>query len=175
MSPRPPDGGAPPSASSAARLNVSVELSVEDGLNATWDEQRISQLVRSIVANEFPGGGEYAISLHLVGDETIRALNVEHRDVDAHTDVLSFPLHDPNGMRFVLPPNQPAALGDVVISFPTAAAQAEEFGHSVDREIGYLVAHGVLHVLGYDHEDDEDQRRMRQQEEDALRPLGFTR
>jgi probable rRNA maturation factor len=175
MSLLPPDGGARVSAAPTPKLNVGVEMSVEDGLDATWDEPRIVQLVRSIVGNEFPGGGDYAISLHLVGDETIRALNVEHRDLDAHTDVLSFPLHDPNGMRFVLPPNQPAALGDVVISYPTAAAQAEEFGHSVDREIGYLVAHGVLHVLGYDHEDEDDRRRMRQQEEDALRPLGFTR
>jgi probable rRNA maturation factor len=176
MSPPQPDDASPlPAPAAAAALNVAVELLVEDGLDATWDEPRIVGLVRSIVANEFPSGGEYVISLHLVSDESIRALNAEHRGTDAHTDVLSFPLHDPNGMRFVLPPNQPAPLGDVVISFPTAAAQAEEFGHSVDREIGYLVAHGVLHVLGYDHEDVDDQRRMRQQEEDALRPLGFTR
>ena len=91
------------------------------------------------------------------------------------TDVLSFPLHDPNGMRFVLPPDQPAHLGDVVVSLPRAAEQAHDFGHSLDREIGYLVAHGVLHVLGYDHEEEADRRRMRQKEEEALRPLGFTR
>jgi probable rRNA maturation factor len=175
MSLPPPEGARSPSLATDTPLNVDVELSVEDGLEAAWDEPRITRLVHSIVRNEFPGVGEFAISLHLVGNETIRALNAEHRGTDAHTDVLSFPLHDPNGMRFVLPPNQPAALGDVVISFPVASAQAEEFGHSVDREIGYLVAHGVLHVLGYDHEDEDDQRRMRQQEEDALRPLGFTR
>jgi len=58
---------------------------------------------------------------------------------------------------------------------PTAVARAEDFGHSVDREIGYLVAHGVLHLLGYDHEEVEDRRRMRHREEEALRPLGFTR
>jgi probable rRNA maturation factor len=159
--------------------NVGVELTVEDGLNASWDDEpRIKQLVRSIVHNELntqPGGGDYAISLHLVGEQTIRTLNAEHRDTDAHTDVLSFPLHDPNGMRFVLPPNQAVNLGDVVICYPTAVEQAAEFGHSVNREIGYLVAHGVLHILGYDHEDEDDQRRMRQQEEDALAPLGFTR
>jgi probable rRNA maturation factor len=78
-------------------------------------------------------------------------------------------------MRFVLPPNQPVNLGDVIVSYPTAVSQAEDFGHSVDREIAYLVAHGVLHVLGYDHEVESDRRRMRQQEEGALRPLGFTR
>ena len=89
--------------------------------------------------------------------------------------MLSFPLHDPNGMRFVLPPGEPVNLGDVVLSYPRAIAQAHDFGHSVERELGYLVAHGVLHVLGYDHEADADRRRMRQREEEALEPLGFTR
>jgi probable rRNA maturation factor len=164
-----------PDASDAIALAVGVEYSVEDGLSGTWDEPRTTALVHAILQSEFPSGGDYALSLHLVGDETIRSLNAEHRGVDAHTDVLSFPLHDPNGMRFVLPPGQPANLGDVVVSHPTAVTQAHAFGHSVDREIGYLVAHGVLHVLGYDHEEAEDRRRMRRREEEALRPLGFIR
>jgi probable rRNA maturation factor len=175
MSPPPPEDSAAIAGSAPEKLNLGVEFSVESGLNARWDEPRIGELVRSIARNEFPRGGEYAISLHLVSEDTIRTLNAEHRDTDAHTDVLSFPLHDPSGMRFVLPPNQPVNLGDVIVSYPTAVSQAEDFGHSVDREIAYLVAHGVLHVLGYDHEDESDRRRMRQQEEGALRPLGFTR
>jgi probable rRNA maturation factor len=154
---------------------IDIELSREPGLAAKWDEARIRALVRSIVARELPEIQHATISLHLVGDETIRALNAEHRGQDVHTDVLSFPLHDPNGMRFVLPPDQPAHLGDVVVSQPRAAEQASDFGHSLDREIGYLVAHGVLHVLGYDHQEEADRRRMRQKEEEALRPLGFTR
>jgi probable rRNA maturation factor len=167
-----PQPDAPPEVD---KLRVGVEFSVEDGVDGAWDESRIAALVRSIVGREHPDGGDYTISLLLVGNETIRSLNTEHRGIDAHTDVLSFPLHDPNGMHFVLPPGQPANLGDVVISHPTAVSQAQDFGHTVDREIGYLVAHGVLHVLGYDHEDAEDRRRMRDQEEEALRPLGFTR
>jgi probable rRNA maturation factor len=152
---------------------IQIELSVEDGLDAPWDEARIGALVRSIVARELPEARRSVISLHLVSDETIRALNAEHRGQDVHTDVLSFPLHDAHG--FVLPPDQPAHLGDVVVSLPRAVEQASEFGHSVDRELAYLVAHGVLHVLGYDHEHEQDQRRMREKEEEALRPLGFTR
>jgi probable rRNA maturation factor len=151
-----------------------IEFEVEEGLDGIWDEPRIGALVRSIVDRE-ERTSDYSISLHLVGDETIRALNSEHRATDAHTDVLSFPLHDPNGMRFVLPPDQPANLGDVVVSYPRAVAQAHDFGHSVDRELGYLVAHGVLHVLGYDHEAADERRIMRQKEEEALAPLGFTR
>jgi probable rRNA maturation factor len=151
-----------------------IEFAVEEGLDGTWDQPRISALVQSIVQREH-GEHDFAISLHLVGDDSIRALNSEHRGLDAHTDVLSFPLHDPNGMRFVLPPDQPAHLGDVVVSYPRAVEQAGEFGHSVDRELGYLVAHGVLHVLGYDHEQPDERRVMRQKEEEALAPLGFIR
>jgi probable rRNA maturation factor len=113
------------------------------------------------------------IALHLVSDETIRELNAAHRGKDVHTDVLSFPLQ--SAEDFVLPPDEPANLGDVVISYPRATEQAEEFGHTTDRELAYLVAHGVLHILGYDHEAEPDKVRMRQREEEALQPLGFTR
>ena len=153
-----------------------VEFSIEDGLDARWDEPRITALVRSIISAEPAlAPARYVIDLHLVGDAAIRALNAEHRGRDVPTDVLSFPLIDPDGVDFVVPPGQPTNLGDVVVSHPRAVEQAVEFGHSTDREIGYLVAHGVLHVLGYDHEDDADRRRMRQREEEALRPFGFIR
>src|SRR5438128_896742 len=138
-------------------LNVGVDFEVEDGLSATWDQPRMRALVRSLVSRVL-GHGDYTISLHLVSEQTIHELNAEHRGKDAPTDVLSFPLHDPTGMRFVLPPDQPASLGDVVISYPRALAQAEEYGHGIERELGYLVAHGVLHVLGFDHEQEADRR-----------------
>ena len=153
---------------------MAVEFAVEDTLGASWDQSRIEALVRSLIEPELRRA-DYRVSLHLVSDETIRALNQEHRGKDAHTDVLSFPLHDPNGMRFVLPPGEPVNLGDVVVSYARAVEQASQFGHSVDRELGYLVAHGVLHLLGYDHEEDAERRVMRRKEEEALAPLGFTR
>jgi probable rRNA maturation factor len=151
-----------------------LDLILEPGLSATWDAPRIEALVRSLVEPELKRS-DYSLSVHLVSDETIRALNHEHRGKDSHTDVLSFPLHDPNGMRFVLPPGEPVNLGDVVVSHPRAVDQAADFGHSLDRELAYLVAHGVLHVLGYDHELEADRQLMRQREEEALSPLGFTR
>jgi probable rRNA maturation factor len=149
-----------------------IDFSVEDELHTQWDESRIEALVQLIVSRELPHVGQYVISLHLVGDATIQSLNAQHRSKDAATDVLSFPLYEPG---FVLPPGEPAHLGDVVVSFPRAVSQAEEYGHSVEREVAYLVAHGVLHVLGYDHEEDAERLRMRQKEEEALRPLGFIR
>jgi probable rRNA maturation factor len=152
---------------------LELELSVEDGLpDLALDQARIAALIRTIVARELPPG-DYHLDLHLVSDHTIRHLNAEHRGKDVHTDVLSFPLLGQD--RFVLPPGEPVALGDVVVSLERALAQAHEFGHSTDRELAYLVAHGVLHILGYDHEADDERRLMRQREEEALAPHGFTR
>jgi probable rRNA maturation factor len=150
------------------------EFAVEPGIDARWDKPRMTALVRSIVQRELPTR-KYALDLHLVSDATIRDLNAAHRATDAATDVLSFPLQDPR--EFVLPPAEAHAihLGDVVVSYPRAVQQAEEYGHSVEREVAYLVAHGVLHILGYDHEDADEQRIMRHKEEEALAPLGFTR
>jgi probable rRNA maturation factor len=160
---------------SPAASRVQPEVSVEPALQAAdWDRPVIERLVHRLVERHLPPG-DYTLGLHLVGDETIRELNHEHRHKDTHTDVLSFPLHDPNGMRFVLPPGQPINLGDVVVSYPRMLEQAREFGHSPGRELGYLVAHGVLHVLGFDHEQEADRRRMRQAEEEVLAPLGLTR
>jgi len=152
---------------------LTIEFSVEDGLEpAEWHEHRIGSLVTSIVARELPSVSDWNLGLHLVRDETIRSLNREHRARDARTDVLSFPLYEAG---FVLPPGEPVHLGDVVIAYSRAVEQARELGHSVDREIGYLTAHGVLHILGYDHEHEPDQVLMRAKEEEALRPLGLTR
>lgn len=151
---------------------MTVDFSIEPDLAATWDEPRLSQLVDSIVTRELPDVLRYVLGLHLVGDEDIRALNREHRAKDAVTDVLSFPLWS---TEFVVPPDEPVNLGDVVICYPRAVEQASEYGHSAEREVAYLVAHGVLHILGYDHEVSAEQQVMRRKEEEALRPLGFTR
>ncbi len=163
-----------PSPERPGPTTVDVELEVRATNDAAWDEPVVRRLVSSIVEREL-GPGEYTLSVHLVDDEAIRALNREHRGQDVHTDVLSFPLHDPTGMRFVLPPDEPIHLGDVVVSHPRAVEQAREYGHGLDRELAYLVAHGVLHVLGYDHEEEDERRRMRAREEESLAALGLTR
>jgi probable rRNA maturation factor len=151
---------------------LSIEFAVEDGLEAQWDAARLTTLIDSIVRRELASVSGYVIAVHLVGDDTIRALNRDHRSKDAVTDVLSFPLWS---TEFVVPPDVPVNLGDVVVCFPRAVEQAREYGHSVEREVAYLVAHGVLHILGYDHEEPADFEVMRSLEEEALRPLGFTR
>lgn len=123
------------------------------------------------------------VSVTVTDNETIRAINREHRGIDAATDVLSFPLldwHDGKGAlpaRWDYDPDSHCVeLGDVVLSYERAAAQAEQFGHSVERECGYLTVHSALHLLGYDHVDDAARRRnMRRREEAVMTALGLPR
>lgn len=136
----------------------------------------LTAVITGIVQRHFATAAVSAfnLTLHVVDDERIRELNAEHRGRDTRTDVLSFPLYEA-ASDFVLPPGEPVQLGDVVLSYERAVEQAHEYGHSVAREVAYLVAHGTLHLLGYDHETDSERAIMRQREEDALVPLGLVR
>jgi probable rRNA maturation factor len=110
-----------------------------------------------------------SIDVALVSDCEIRELNRTHRGIDKVTDVLSFPMSDdpaPNGRRF---------LGDVLICESAAQKQAEEYGHSFERELAFLTVHGVLHLLGYDHGTESERAVMREREEYIMERLGLFR
>lgn len=111
------------------------------------------------------------VSLVLTSDQEIQELNRTYRGIDRPTDVLSFPQEEGEG-EWVAPPNGVRNLGDIVISYRRAEEQAEEYQHSLQRELGYLIAHGVLHLLGYDHETEAERQDMRQREEHALAAAG---
>ena len=113
------------------------------------------------------------ISVSFVDREEIHSLNLQYRGVDRETDVLSFPAMEP-GEAFP-EDEEEFALGDVVICADVARAQAEEFGHSYERELIYLFVHSVFHLLGYDHEEEEDKADMRAREEAVMNELGITR
>ena len=122
---------------------------------------------------QFDGSAEVDISI--VNNEQIHVINREHRKVDAPTDVLSFPLGE-NGVYDINPATGAKLLGDIVISIEQAAIQAERFGHTLQREVGYLTVHSMLHLLGYDHVDDpEGERIMCEKQEKVLGGLGITR
>ncbi len=127
-----------------------------------------------------------AAAVRLCDDAAIRELNAAHRGIDRSTDVLSFPLMDyapgqtagtcGNALAEIYDDEVNACmLGDLVISTGHVTAQAEEYGHSVQREAAYLLVHGLCHLFGYDHIDPEDQRRMRAMEEKILGGIGITR
>lgn len=112
------------------------------------------------------------ISVTFVDMEEIHQLNNEYRGVDRPTDVLSFPQFDDLDD---LPDEGEICLGDVVICSDKAKEQAEEFGHTFEREIIYLFVHSILHLLGYDHMDEDEKKVMRRQEELVMEHLGISR
>ena len=118
-----------------------------------------------------------AISLVVVGDETVRNLNRNHRGIDATTDVLAFAFAKTEigeDQLFALPPDSAPDLGEVIISLPQAERQARDHRHPLEHEVALLIAHGVLHLLGYDHDTPEDEQRMRDVEAKALASLDIS-
>ena len=109
------------------------------------------------------------LSLVITNEERVQELNRIYRGKDEPTDVLSFALQD--GEPFVAPPDGILHLGEVFISYPQAVTQAKEYNHSIELEVAILAIHGVLHLLGYDHETQEDEREMRTREEMVMREI----
>ncbi|WP_235814514.1 rRNA maturation RNase YbeY [Propionispora sp. 2/2-37] len=114
------------------------------------------------------------VSVVLVDDEYIHSLNREYRGRDCSTDVLSFALAEGEEPDIIDGPEE-ELLGDIIISLDATIRQAEEFGHSVERELAYLTVHGMLHLLGYDHEQEADRQDMRAAEEEVLKALHLVR
>lgn len=129
---------------------------------------------------------EYELSVVITDNVGIREINREFRDIDRETDVLSFPMlefeegYSEEG-EFEIdfedknPETGAVVLGDIVLSLEKAATQSREYGHSIEREVGFLIVHSCLHLLGYDHENGEDRNIMREKEEKILIEMGLTR
>ena len=115
------------------------------------------------------------VSLVFVDNDHIKRLNKTYRGLEEATDVLSFAMGEGDAIPFDLDFPEPAMLGDIVISLEQAQKQAVDYNHSLKREISYLTVHGILHLLGYDHETDTDKKIMRSKEEDILRAFDLKR
>lgn len=141
--------------------------------------ERLCEALSGLAESDVP----FVFELLTVDEEEIRRLNREQRGVDRVTDVLSFPSMD--GIKGApvlseehgdeLDEEDRLFLGSVVICEKRAREQAEEYGHSYERELFYLAVHGVLHCLGYDHETEEEKREMRGKEESVMRKMGLSR
>jgi probable rRNA maturation factor len=134
--------------------------------------RRVAQRALNLAGADL--GDDVAVSVICVDDERIHELNREHRGIDRPTDVLSFSQLEGEEMAG-LPEGEPLPVGDIVISVERVAAQAEEYGHSFERELGFLVGHGMLHLLGYDHQTPEEEAAMMAKTEEILAELGLTR
>lgn len=155
--------------------NLIVTIDVDEPFAAEIDRDAIERLVDHVLSGE--GVNEpIEVSLWITTEDELHQLNKQYRGVDRSTDVLSFGADTGiDQPPFVAAPDQPRYLGDLAISYPHVMEQAEEYGHSRQRELSYLVTHGLLHLLGYDHEQPDDARRMRGREEALLGALGITR
>lgn len=120
--------------------------------------------------------GNFEVSVTLIDNEGIRRINKEYRGIDRATDVLSFPMTE-DGEEFTVDPETNCSnLGDIVLSLEKAAAQAEEYGHSFEREVAFLTVHSMLHLLGYDHErSEEEEREMFGKQDIVLEAMGLSR
>jgi len=156
----------------AASITVSVQVFEE--FAGLVEEQWIESVARSALGD---GCGEPGpLSIVIADDATLSQLNQTYRGLEGTTDVLSFSpslagaYYGPNDPArdehdaFVLPPSERAGLGELVISYAQAERQAEAAGHTVRKELALLLAHGILHLLGYDHENDAEGEKMRERE-----------
>ena len=151
-------------------MEVVVELA--EGLEAPFDDDWVDRIVRAAVSSAGTPIGEAAeVVVLLTDDATLHDLNRRFRGQDKATDVLSFE----GTVEQASPACALRHVGDIAISIERARRQAEEYGHTFERELAYLLTHGTLHLLGFDHEDENDQRRMREAEEQALESVGLER
>lgn len=153
---------------------VMIYFMNESGEDVTYKQKMLlREAVKSTL--QYEGfGNDVQVSVTFVDDEGIRAINKSYRSIDKATDVLSFPLTDFEGGEEPPTDEPEVALGDIVISLERARAQAAEFGHSFDREIAFLTVHSMLHLLGYDHVDsEEDDKEMRARQSAILEKIGL--
>ena len=140
-------------------VTYKLKMLIRQAVNATLEYENVED--------------DCEVSITFCDDEKIRELNKKFRNIDKATDVLSFPLFDEDGLDGFVPEME-CMLGDIVISLERARAQAEEFGHSYEREAAFLAVHSVLHLLGYDHEaGEEDELDMRRRQSDVMKKIGL--
>ncbi|MDM7321257.1 MAG: rRNA maturation RNase YbeY [Fervidobacterium sp.] len=148
-----------------------------DETNEMTEEQveLIEKLLQHAAKEEnVPDGAE--VSITFVDNEKIREINRNYRGKDQPTDVISFALEEMGEEEIeIVGVDVPPMLGDIIISVPKAREQAEQYGHSFMRELGFLAVHGFLHLLGYDHETEEEEKEMFAKQELILQQFGLTR
>ena len=155
------------------KIEFNDEQKESHGITLSWLERVVSGC---LAFENIEYGCEVGITF--VDDSAIRAINKEHRGIDKKTDVLSFPMlaDVKNAEKTDVDPETGLVyLGDIVISVETAKKQALEYGHGTEREIAFLTVHSMMHLMGYDHMDEEERKIMRIHEEGVLDELNIKR
>jgi probable rRNA maturation factor len=153
-------------------MEVVLDLTIEqEGFEQYINEEKVAKYVKDVLEDEFESEKPVYLSLYLTGNEDIQRINRDYRGKDQPTDVISFAYHETEA--FDVGPYD--TLGDIIISLQRVEEQAEEYGHSFEREFYYVLTHGLLHLLGYDHIEEADKVEMREREEEILTKFGYTR
>ena len=141
-------------------VQAEIDIQIAPDYAAAVPEERLRAAARAVLrVEDRADAGPAGLTLVITDDDGIQSLNRDFLGYDAPTDVLAFPALEDNG-PFVAAPEAGGYLGDVIVSYPRAMAQAQERGHSPGQELDLLVVHGILHLLGYDHADDEAKAAM---------------
>lgn len=146
-------------------IDISINAAFKDKLKENFLQQAAKQ---TLTAENVTGGVEMGILV--TSQEKIHQLNQQYRHKDRPTDVLAFQMETANA--FATPPDKVRHLGEVIISYPQAQIQADEGEHTVEKEMAILLIHGTLHLLGYDHHTDEDEKKMKDREAAILNQMG---
>lgn len=151
---------------------MEINISIDKEFKKQVKSARLKKIIPLILAAE-ETGGDAELGLVITGDEQLHELNLKYLDEDRPTDVLSFPMgeHIGDQPEFVPALDGKKHLGDIIISYPRTAIQAEEHGHSADRELLILLIHGILHLLGYDHDISEREKEMKERESTILKTI----
>ena len=144
-----------------------TDFLITEELNRLWQEAACIALSEKTVLND----RSCELNLILCDNEEIKKYNLEYRNIDKETDVLSFPMIDDWSEIEDFPADIPVIIGDIIISVPKANEQAEIYGHSFEREAVFLFTHGVLHCLGYDHIEEDDELKMREKQREIMTKL----
>lgn len=152
---------------------MKVRITYENKVTEKNEYENIIESVCKEGAHIYGLDEDAELSVVLCDNTYIHELNKTYRNIDRPTDVLSFALNEGEEEGYDGPDTK--LLGDIVISLNKTREQADEYGHSFERELAYLTVHGMLHILGYDHMTDEDKTEMRKEEEFVLHRLGFVR
>ena len=149
--------------------NIEITYDISD-VQEFMDEEKINEFVDMILEYEKLENTENTyVSFLITTNDVIQNINSEYRGKDTPTDVISFAYNETENIGpFDI-------LGDIIISAEKVTEQAKEYGHSTEREFYYVLCHGMLHLLGYDHIDDEDKKVMREKEEELLKEIGYER
>ena len=164
-------------------MNIIIENEYEKAIEVDFESILKAVIEEAVSFVNCPY--ECEVSVTLVNDDTIHELNRETREIDRSTDVLSYPMLEyetpecfeqvEDDLTNFNPDSGELILGDIVISMDHVYAQAEEYGHSVKRELAFLVAHSMLHLFGHDHMEDRERVEMEEKQEQILKNLGITR